>query len=85
MDDEKLKRTLDEIKAYALLGAKEMLTVEDVALLTGYKVSYIRKLTNSGQLPYYKPFGKVIYRKSEINAFFLNRNTRVMTINEATK
>ena len=59
---------LEEVKAYTLLAAKEMLTVEEVALFTGYKESYIVKMTKEGRLPYYKPFGKkIFFKKSEIN------------------
>lgn len=69
MNEEKIIAAIKEIKGYALLAAKEMLTVEDLALFTGFKPSYIRKMTQEGRLPYYKPFGKqLFYKKSEINA-----------------
>lgn len=67
MDDSKIIAALEEIKSYTLLAAKEMLTVEDTALLTGFKESYIRKMAQEGMLPYYKPFGKqIFFKKSEI-------------------
>lgn len=69
MNEEKIITAIEEIKGYALLAAKEMLTVEDLALFTGFKPSYIRKMTQEGRLSYYKPFGKqIFYKKSEINA-----------------
>ena len=58
MDDSRIIAAIEEVKAYALLAAKEMLTVEDAALLTGFKPSYIRKMAQEGRVPYYKPFGK---------------------------
>lgn len=68
MEESKIIAALEEVKAYTLLAAKEMLTVEEVALFTGYKVSYIVKMTQEGRLPYYKPFGKkIFFKKSEIN------------------
>ena len=68
MEESKIMAALEEVKAYTLLAAKEMLTVEEVALFTGYKDSYIVKMTQEGRLPYYKPFGKkIFFKKSEIN------------------
>lgn len=68
MEESRIIEALNEVKAYSLLAAKEMLTVEDVALLTGFKESYIRKMTQEKRLPCYKPFGKqLFYKKSEIN------------------
>lgn len=67
MDESKIIAALEEVKAYTLLAAKEMLTVEDTALLTGFKATYIRKMAQEGRLPYYKPFGKqLFFKKSEI-------------------
>ncbi len=69
MDEAKILSAIEEVKTYTLLGVKEMLTVEDVSVLTGFKPSYIRKMTQEGKLPYYKPFGKqLFFKKSEINA-----------------
>lgn len=84
MDEAKILSAIEEVKAYALLGVKEMLTVEDVAVLTGFKPSYIRKMTQEGRLPYYKPFGKqLFYKKSEINA--LLQGNKVPSIADLVK
>ena len=70
MDEKKIFDTLSDIKRYTLLAAKEMLTVEDMSLLTGFKPTYIRKMIQEGRLPYYKPSnGKVFFKKSEVNAY----------------
>lgn len=67
MEEEILKK-LEEIKSYSLLAAKEMLSVTDMALLTGFKQSYVRKMAEEGLIPYYKPFGKqLFFKKSEVN------------------
>lgn len=45
----------------------ELLDYNKVHELTGYAVSYLRKLVMWGKIPCYKPFGrKVFFRKSEI-------------------
>ena len=70
MDEKKILDTLSDIKRYTLLAAKEMLTVEDMSLLTGFKPTYIRKMIQEGRLPYYKPSnGKVFFKKSEVKAY----------------
>jgi excisionase family DNA binding protein len=70
MDEKKILDALSDIKRYTLLAAKEMLTVEDMSLLTGFKPTYIRKMIQEGRLPYYKPSnGKVFFKKSEVNAY----------------
>ena len=70
MDEKKIFDALSDIKRYTLLAAKEMLTVEDMSLLTGFKPTYIRKMIQEGRLPYYNPSnGKVFFKKSEVNAY----------------
>lgn len=70
MDEKKIFDALSDIKRYTLLAAKEMLTVEDMSLLTGFKPTYVRKMIQEGRLPYYKPSnGKVFFKKSEVNAY----------------
>ena len=56
-----LQESINEIKKYTLLAAKNVLNFEDVALLTGLSKSYLYKLTCSHEIPYYKPSGKQIY------------------------
>lgn len=72
---------LEEIRRYTLLSVKEMLTVDDVALMTGYSRRYVLKLANTGMLPYYKPFDKALFfRKDEVNKALANG--RVSSISE---
>lgn len=58
---------LAKIEQYTLLAAKQVLTADDVVLLTGLKKSYLYKLTAMRQIPHYKPNGKCIFfDRSEI-------------------
>lgn len=52
---------LNRIERNTLLAAKNVLTFEDTALLTGLSKSHLYKLTCTRQIPYYKPNGKNIY------------------------
>lgn len=61
MIDEFTKKQLDRIERNSLLAAKNVLLLEDVALLTGLSKSYLYKLTCTHQIPVYKPNGKYMY------------------------
>lgn len=81
---EEIQETLTEIRRFTLLQAKEMLTIEDVALLTGYKVSTIRKLAQSNRIPYSRPFGKeMFFDKNEINQTL--RRNKVPSVEQLTQ
>ena len=44
-----------------MLSAKNVLSLDDVAVLTGLSKSHLYKLTCTHQIPFYKPNGKQIY------------------------
>lgn len=80
--EEKILMRLDAIERYALLGAKQVLTIEDVALLTGLSKSHLYKLTCTRQIPHYKPNSKQMYfDRAEIEDWM--RQNRVNTTSEA--
>lgn len=82
MEDMELKARLERIERNALLAAKNVLTVKDVALLTGLSVSYIYHLTSKNKIPYYKGGGKMIYfKRSEIETWLLQ--SKVLTVQES--
>lgn len=60
-DLEKINQRLDKIERYSLLSAKNVLTIEEVALLTGYSQSKLYKLTCNRSIPHYKPNRRVLY------------------------
>ncbi|MCC8118677.1 MAG: helix-turn-helix domain-containing protein [Bacteroidales bacterium] len=73
---------LNEIKANTLLAAKNVLTIEDVALLTGLSKSYLYSLTSKKQIPHYKPNGKLMFfDRKEVEEWMLQN--RVNTTDEA--
>lgn len=72
---------INQILVNTLLAAKNVLTLEDVALLTGLSKSYLYKLTCTNQIPYYKPNGKQIYfDRGEVEAW--QKQNRVATQQE---
>lgn len=75
---------INQILVYSLLAAKNVLTLEDVALLTGLSKSHLYRLTCTHQIPYYRPNGKQIYfDRVEVEAWM--RQNRVATQQEAER
>ncbi|MDR1552592.1 MAG: helix-turn-helix domain-containing protein [Prevotellaceae bacterium] len=73
---------LQEIKQLTVLGAKQALTMNDAALLTGLSKSHLYKLVCYKKIPHYKSDGgKLTYfDKQELTAWQLQH--RVKTTNE---
>ena len=77
-----IKQQLARIEANSLLAAKTILTINDVAILTGLSKSYLYRLTCNNEIPHYKPIGKLLYfDKREIETWF--KQNRVQTTAEA--
>ncbi len=71
---QELEAKMQRVLEYSLLSAKNVLTLDDTALLTGLSKSYLYKLTCTHQIPYYKPNGKQIFLdKKEVEAW-MKRN-----------
>ena len=52
---------LEAIERNTLLASRNVLTIDDAALLTGMSKSHLYKLTCSKQIPFYRPNGKLVY------------------------
>ena len=52
---------LTEIERYTIIAAKNVLNLDDVAILTGLSKSHLYKLTSTKQIPHYKPNAKAMY------------------------
>ncbi len=59
--EETILMRLEAIERYSLLAAKNVLTIDDAAVLTGLSKSHLYKLTCSKQIPFYRPNGKLVY------------------------
>lgn len=79
--DHELDIRLKNIEKMTILAAKRMLSVKDVALLTGFAESYIRKLVEESRIPHYRPLGKMIFfDRDEVESFL--RTNRVPSVAE---
>lgn len=79
---EAIERNSQMVARNSLLAAKNVLTIEDVALLTGISKSHLYKLTCTKQIPFYKPNGKyVFFDRLEVENWL--KQNRVITKEEA--
>lgn len=63
---------LDRIERNSLLAAKNVLTVEDAAILLGLSPSTIYRWTMSKIIPHYKPNGKLVFfNKNELEEWMM--------------
>jgi len=62
-----------------LLGNKKTLTLEEACEYTGYKLSYMYKLTSRGEIPHYKRGKKVFFDKDELDAWMISNKVQDLT------
>lgn len=81
MEEKNIIERLDNIQNLTLLAAKNVLCINDVALLTGLSKSHVYRLTCNRQIPHYKPNGKYLYfDRAEVEAWM--KTNRVKTLQE---
>lgn len=72
---------LEAIERNTLLAAKNVLTIDDLIVLTGLSKSTIYRMTSNGEIPHYKPRGGYIYfDRKEIEDW--QKKNRVSTADE---
>ena len=74
---------LESIERYAMLGAKSVLNLEEVHLLTGYSKSQLYRMTCKNEIPYYKRAKMLCFDKAEIEAWM--KQNRHNTVDEAER
>ena len=81
--DRMILEQLDRIEKFALLGAKDALTMDDAVAYTGLSKTYLYRLVHLKKIPYYKSVGgKLTYfAKRELNEWLLKHH--VQTTEEA--
>jgi excisionase family DNA binding protein len=72
------------VTADTIYTTKEVLTSDEVARYMGISKSYLYKLTMRGDIPHYKPMGKICYFNRQEIEQWLQRN-RVATNEEIEK
>lgn len=78
---EELQKVADLITAKTIFCTKEVLTSDECAKYMGISKSYLYKLTMRGEIPHFKPLGKMCYfNRLEIEQWL--QNNRVVTSDE---
>ena len=81
---EDLKKVADLITENTIFCTKEVLTSDECAKYMGISKSYLYKLTMRGEIPHFKPLGKMCYfNRVEIEQCL--QNNRVATSDEITE
>lgn len=77
MDSEvNISEQLNELKRLVLMGAKNVLTVEDLCLLLGTTRANVYRMTSERRIPFYKPLrGKIYFKRDEIEAWMLRNRS----------
>lgn len=71
---------MERLERIALLGAKNVLTLDETVFLTGLSKGHIYRLTSTQAIPHYKPKGRNIYfKKDEIEDWLLQNRIRTKT------
>lgn len=79
---QRIEDTMLCVQRTALLAAKNVLTIEDVAILTGLSKWHIYKLTSEARIPHYKPNARLLYFNRKEIEEWMQRN-RVIAQDEA--
>lgn len=66
-----MQEQLDRIEKLVRMGAKEVLNVEEVALMLNVSKSRVYHLVSSREIPHYKNGKNVLFKKSEIEEWQL--------------
>ena len=77
---EYMEERFDRLHTATLLAAKNVIAVEEAAMLTGYTVKGIYTLTSEKRIPHYKKNGKLYFKKDELEAWMTEN--RVATEHE---
>lgn len=81
MSKEQLQEVADIVTENTIFCQKEVLTSDEAAKYMGVKKSYLYKLTMRGEIPHYKPLGKMCYfNRAELEAWL--QQNRVATTTE---
>lgn len=61
-----LKDRLDKIQMATLLGAKDILTMEETSMFTGYSLKSLYAMTAGRTIPHFKKNGRLFFKKAEL-------------------
>ena len=69
---EDISQRLEKLEKAAAL-AKNVLSIDEVALLTGYSVKYLRLLISKRDIPYYRRGNRLFFCRSEVEGWMMGQ------------
>ena len=78
-----IQKEIEEIKKVILslnIQQKEYLTLEETSVYFNLSKSWLHKRTSKKEIPFYKPKGKIYFKKLELENWI--SNSRIMPANE---
>lgn len=70
---EEIAKRLDRLETLTALSAKNVLTIDEVAMLTGYSVKYLRLLISKRDIPYYRRGNRLFFCRSEVEGWMMGQ------------
>ena len=64
---------LDRIERLTLIGAKNVLDIDEASYLTGVTTGHLYRLTSQRKIPHYKKNRKLYFKKDELENWMLDR------------
>ena len=79
MIDPQIKEQLDRIEQYSLIAAKNVLNIQEAAIILGMTVESMRYNVRNNILPYNEPNVKRVYfKKSELEDWMMQNRSKSM-------
>ena len=69
---EDISQRLEKLEKAAALS-KNVLSIDEVALLTGYSVKYLRLLISKRDIPYYRRGNRLFFCRSEVEGWMMGQ------------
>ena len=68
---EDIAKRLDRLEILTALSAKDVLDINDTAMLTGYSVKYLRQLIAKRDIPHYRRGNRLYFCREEIEGWMM--------------
>jgi excisionase family DNA binding protein len=69
LDD--ISKRLERLETLVTFTSKAVLNVNEVAMLTGYKVKYLRLLISRREIPHYRRGNRIYFNRAEVEEWMM--------------
>ncbi len=75
-----LSDKLDRIESLTLIGAKNILDLDEAVLFTGFSKGHLYRMTSEKRIPHFKKSRKLYFKKTELENWMLEQ--KILTEDE---